>query len=163
MNEAELASTVLARLEPDFIITTEVHGHHWTGKTLRLDAVATPRSLVGWARPDIALGIEFKPHPITYDTRDKTGHMAQAIDYAQTTWNGYGHLPIFLHPPVAASMAGDSFDVVSHILGAFNVGELHDTRHGLAFIMQGTHRIWSQGRGIEAGARWKLQAKWGRR
>ncbi len=55
-----LPDQVLPCLEPHFHIHREVTGLHPAGKRLRIDAIAVPRDPSQWARPDIALGIEFK-------------------------------------------------------------------------------------------------------
>lgn len=89
---------VLPRLAHHFHIHQEVTGLHPSGKRLRIDAIAVPRDSSQWARPDIALGIEFK-RATASGRRDSSKVIRQCIDYTLTDWKGFGAgLPIFYCP-----------------------------------------------------------------
>jgi hypothetical protein len=179
--EAGFAQQVIPALMPHFNIHTEVHGTHPTGRRLRIDAVAVPRSPDGWSRSDIALGIEFKaPSEREDQRRERKGNakiICQCIDYTLTDWDGFGYLPIFFCPGFAESRAVESraFDffadpkdynegfrhgigfMMQAILGQSNAGELiHSDHLGWAFVINGHHRIWTEKYGIGEGSRNKL-------
>lgn len=93
-----LPDQVLPCLEPYFHIHREVTGLHPAGKRLRIDAIAVPRDLNQWARPDIALGIEFKRSAASA-RGDSSRVIRQCLDYTLVDWKGFGSgLPIFYCP-----------------------------------------------------------------
>lgn len=172
--EAQLAQQVIAALHPHFTISTEVWGTHPTGKRLRIDAIAVPRDPCSWARPDIALGIEFKaPTDRPEERRDRKDNakiISQCIDYSLVEWDGYGRQPIFFCPGFAEIREWDDRDpflgaddyrtgfrhgigyMMAGVMGQNNVGELLHAGHlGWAFLMNGHHRIWSERIGPHAG------------
>lgn len=172
--EAQLAQQVIAVLQPHFTIATEVWGTHPTGKRLRIDAIAVPRDSDSWARPDIALGIEFKaPTDRPEERRDRKGSakiISQCIDYSLVEWDGYGKQPIFFCPGFAEIREWDDRDpflklndyqtgfrhgigyMMAGVMGQNNVGELLQCGHlGWAFLMNGHHRIWCERVGPHSG------------
>lgn len=172
--EAQLAQQVIAVLQPHFRIATEVLGTHPTGKRLRIDAMAVPRDPGSWARPDIALGIEFKaPTDRPEERRDRKDSakiISQCIDYSLVEWDGFGRQPIFFCPGFAEIREWDDRDpffgahdyrtgfrhgigyMMAGVMGQNNVGELLHAGHlGWAFLMNGHHRIWSERMGPHAG------------
>lgn len=171
--EAQLAQQVIAALQPHFRIATEVRGTHPTGKRLRIDAIAVPRDPGSWARPDIALGIEFKaPTDRLEERRDRKGNakiISQCIDYSLVEWDGFGRQPIFFCPGFAETQQDqddflfDDWDynlgfkrgigfMMAGIMGQNNVGELRHTPHlGWVFLINGHHRIWSERIGPRPG------------
>jgi len=93
-----LPDQVLPCLQPHFHIHREVTGHHPSGKRLRIDAVLVPRDSSAWARPDIALGIEFK-RASALGRGDSSRIVRQCLDYTITDFKGFGTgLPIFYCP-----------------------------------------------------------------
>jgi hypothetical protein len=171
--EAQLAQQVIAALHPHFTIATEVWGTHPTGKRLRIDAIAVPRDVALWARPDIALGIEFKAPTDRPDERrerkDNAKIISQCIDYSLVEWDGYGRQPIFFCPGFTETQEDDAdwfledWDynlgfkrgvgyMMAALMGQNNVGELkHSTHLGWVFLMNGHHRIWSERIGHRPG------------
>jgi hypothetical protein len=172
--EAQLAQQVIAALHPHFTIATEVWGTHPTGKRLRIDAIAVPRDVALWARPDIALGIEFKaPTDRPEERRDRKDNakiISQCIDYSLVEWDGYGRQPIFFCPGFTEIREWDDRDpflgadnyregfrhgigyMMAGVMGQNNVGELFLAGHlGWAFLMNGSHRIWSERIGPRPG------------
>jgi hypothetical protein len=170
--ESALASAVLARLEPWFHVRTEVWGQHPLGTSCRIDAVLTPRDTRHWKRQDISLGVEFKDldSRTTSSRHNLTGWVAQSIDYAYVSWENVGRLPIFMCPsPIASSNFYDNReatveDFANGLLGHFGIGYLTVYEHvGLALVMQGRHRVWSERHGVEHGRRWLLNPQIGTR
>jgi hypothetical protein len=98
LTDGGLPDQVLPRLADHFHIHREVTGLHPSGKRLRIDAIAVPRDQSQWARPDIALGIEFKRATAT-GRGDSSRVIRQCIDYTLVDWKGFGAgLPIFYCP-----------------------------------------------------------------
>lgn len=177
-SEAALARRVMKELEPHFIFYAEHWGIHPTGKRLRIDAIAVPRNPLEWSRQDMALGIEFKAYEKD-SRRDVSEIVSQCIDYSLTRWDGFGTIPVFYCPgfqvledyrnhsdyydPFESFFAPDkkapedlrlegAASFVAGITGKNNVGELIDThRLGWAFMIYGTHRIWSERLGQRPG------------
>ena len=172
--EAQLAQQAIEALQPHFKIDIEVWGTHPTGKRLRIDTIAVPRNPELWARPDIALGIEFKaPTDRPQDRRERKDNakiISQCIDYSLVEWDGYGRQPIFFCPGFVEIRELDNRDVflgadnyregfrhgigymMAGLMGQNNVGELLPAGHlGWAFLINGHHRIWSERIGPHAG------------
>lgn len=104
-----LPEQVLPRLEPYFHIHREVTGTHPTGKRLRIDAIVVPRDPSGWARPDIALGIEFK-RAAAIGRGDSSRTIRQCLDYTVVEWPSFGSgIPVFYCPGFAAIEALRSY------------------------------------------------------
>lgn len=171
--EAELVDRVLARLEPWFHVSREVPGRHWTGRTFYLDAILRPRQTTGWKNPRAALGVEFKRVSSTDIVNGSMGHIAghaaQCIDYTQTDWNGYGHIPVFTCPGVMRWTVRTDvrFDLgaamYTRLLGKFGVGELIlYWGFGLVFSLNG-HPIWGERKGVIHGKTWSLETQTGSR
>ncbi|MEN9760217.1 MAG: hypothetical protein RI906_43 [Pseudomonadota bacterium] len=100
-----LPEQVLPCLEPHFQIHREVSGHHPIGKRLRIDAILVPRDPTDWARPDVALGVEFK-RSTAAGRKDSSKVIRQCMDYTVTDWKGFGvGLPIFFCPGFDAIQA----------------------------------------------------------
>jgi len=100
-----LPDQVLPRLEPHFHVHREITGQHPLGKRLRIDAILVPRDSNQWARPDIALGVEFKRHTAT-GRKDSSKVIRQCMDYTITDWKNFGvGLPIFFCPGFDAIQA----------------------------------------------------------
>jgi hypothetical protein len=173
-NEAELVQRVLARLEPWFLIEEQVEGQHFTGKTLRIDAIIRPRQPELWHNPQTALGLEFK----TFNSRDRetsvkdiTGLAAQAIDYTHVDWPGYGQVPVFTCPS-AFQWSDSSRDVgdfdrggqmYRHLLGQLSIGELLlYWGSGLTLLLNG-NPIWTERKGVIHGKHWSLKVRTGSR
>lgn len=173
--EAAFAQQVTQALKTHFTIHPEVWGTHPTGKRLRIDAIAVPHDRDQWARPDVALGIEFKaPTDRPSEKRDRKGNakiISQCIDYSLVEWDGFGVQPIFFCPGFTEIRSWDQRDpffglsdgysegfehgkgyLMAAVLGQNNVGELVHSHHlGWAFLINGRHRLWSQRLGIRTG------------
>lgn len=170
--EAELAERVLERLDPWFQISREVPGQHWTGRTLKVDAILRPRNPRDWKNPDAALGLEFKrvtPGARNVSIKTTTGFAAQAIDYTQTDWQGFGRIPVFTCPGVRQWIDRHSDEshyaatAFTHLLAQFGVGELLlYWGWGLTFLLNGSP-IWSERKGVIHGKTWTLKPRTGSR
>lgn len=185
--EAALAQQALAALEPHFRVYPEVWGSHPIGKRLRIDAILQPRDPSLWSRPDIALGVEFKaPTERDAGRRDRKENakiISQCIDYSLTTWDGIGSVPIFFcpgfreircaHEDIDCALNDWDYNtgfnhgigfLMAGVMGQNNVGELLKSDHlGWAFMVNGTHRIWSERYGVGEGKRNKLLRQVGSR
>jgi len=165
LTEAELAQRALTALAPYFHFHLEHWGTHPTGKRLRIDAIAVPRNPAEWSRPDMALGIEFKSSTESRPRKENAKIISQCIDYSFTSWDGFGQAPVFFCPGfpeirIRQERSGTYFErrqtwqqgyedgigyLMAAVLGQNNVGELIYNGHfGWAFLMHGSHRIWSQ-------------------
>lgn len=165
-NEAALRDTVLAALEPHFLVQREVPGTTCDHATrLRIDAVLRPREPERWKNAAVALGVEFKDVlALTGDTRNFTSWLAQCIDYSHTTWDGYGRLPVFVCPSLVAGGFEQDRPILTRVMGQLGIGELRDLDHyGWTFVLHDHHRMWSQLRGVEQGKHWSLAPKAGSR
>lgn len=172
-SEAELAEAVLERLERSFHVAREVRGQHPLGRRCRIDAVLAPREPLLWKRDDVALGIEFKSLESreAWGRGDLTAWVAQAIDYAYVHWGQWGQLPIFMCPSPLTRLDHLSDgpvppveNFVIGLLGQFNIGILAKyEKAGLALVLQGRHRIWSERFGVEGGRHWAMRPRVGHR
>ena len=145
-DESKIANAVCRRLSPHFIIEREVPGVHGpTGKRLRIDAIATPRDTTGWPEPS-SFGIEFKGDDASPTEWGK--HVAQALDYTFTEWEGYGRIPIMTCPSAFAKLSGPSGFDIPRYFGGMGIGELKCEKYqGLVFRKSDT-RIWSETYGV---------------
>ncbi len=171
MNETELSTSLLRRLDPHFHVHREVHGTHFSGKSLRIDAVVVPRDSSQWKDQGVALGVEFKDVArLRGDTTNFTSWLAQCVDYGNTNWNGFGYLHVFACPSLVDGVPGERAGpgsavwILPRVMSHLGVGELREVeRTGLTFLLQGSHRIWSETHGVECGARWSLKRHFGSR
>lgn len=144
-------------LEPHFEIYQEVRGKHFSGKSMRLDAIVTPKIKEHWKNPNIALGIEFKPkHRLHSDTINYQW-LEQCVDYSHSYWDQFGYIFVFVFPNLIDGIrtpitVDEPKRLLTQIMSRLGVGELRfDTNYGLTFFLQGSHRIWSQKQGVESG------------
>lgn len=168
--ETDVATAILEKLKPDFVIEREVYGTHFSGKRVKVDAVVRPRDPSQWKRPDVALAIEFKDAERldqSFDTKNYTKWLAQCIDYANTKWDNYGYLYIFASPGLVDRVPGHILgppSLARRVMSQLGVGELYDQhRYGLTFILHEKHRIWSETKGLEAGKNYTLRRRFGSR
>lgn len=173
-SEAALSAAVLDRLQPYFHIEKEVPGAHWSGKRLWIDAVLRPREPKRWAREDVAFGVEFKNVPPNGDggLNSYTRWAAQAVDYVNTQWDGYGRLMVFTCPGVLPrGFVSHKHEIPNDthvrfaegLLGQLGVGELVlQWGIGLALRLQGC-TVWSERQGLGKGRNWPLKPKVGNR
>jgi hypothetical protein len=149
-SEDELATRILARLEPHFHAEREVRGRHCTGKRMRLDAVLTPCDPAPWFDVAPALGVEFK---LPDGTGDLMRWERQAEDYAHVGWPRYGRITVFTCPPVTQILARitawgpNAPGLMARWIGQAGVGELGLTGAGLTFKVSG-HELWSEKWGL---------------
>lgn len=170
MSEQEIKNHYLGVIAHHFHIDMEVSGVHFSGKQLKLDAIAKPKDPLQWKNQDVSLGIEFKDterFSRNYDTKDFTKWLAQCIDYSNTHWEKYGYVYIFTCPSliggVAPGVIGQSM-FIENFMGQLGIGELKELPgYGLTFVLHGHHRIWSATKGIESGKHWALERKFGSR
>lgn len=170
--EDDLASRVLDRLRPHFVVAREVWGTHCSGRRVRIDAVIKPRHHLEWKDHAVAFGVEFKMPPRGAGTRAYTGWLAQAVDYAHVKWDGLGRrLLIFACPGVTTWLderrVTDPHDPTSglakRIAGQLGIGELVlRWSYGLTFVWNDEH-VWSERYGVVRGKQWALRPKVGSR
>lgn len=97
-SEGDLKGHVLSRLDQWFEIEQEVPGRHWGGDKTRIDAVLRPREPEGWGDDETAIGVEFKLPSTDTSVGKYFQWAAQAADYVNCDWRGYGRLQVFLCP-----------------------------------------------------------------
>jgi hypothetical protein len=176
LSESAVKAPVIQRLEPFFNITEEVRGVDAHGRRVRIDAIVTPKDPSQWARPDIALGIEFK----AMADRDRKGISkvaAQCVDYARVNWSSFGFVPVFMCPGFGlydllnGKGCGDLFTfdegvafATAGLLGQCRVGELsYSELNGLQFVINGIHIIWGEYVGVRDGRSNRLAPEFGHR
>lgn len=150
-SEARMSGAVLAYLAQWFHVRKQVTGTHWSGKRLRIDAVLRPLDPGPWFDSNPVFGIEFK----------KTGYrslnhymrwIAQAVDYTETEWDGYGRMSVFTCPTITEDCLylkneANAF-FVTRLLGQFRIGELGYTASAGWILRMTGEAYWSQYRGV---------------
>lgn len=81
--EATVAKRWDTILEPHFFVEREVRGLHWSGARLRIDRILRPKGWTWACGHSHAIGFEIKT-----DRAKWPDVVAQAADYANTTWVG---------------------------------------------------------------------------
>lgn len=164
MSEEKHCIKVHNEIKDSFNINREVWGTHFSGKRLRIDSILTPKDTTEWKNKNIALGVEFKDHKrIQGDMTNYTKLISQAVDYANTKWDGFGYIPVFIQTDF--SVYGDSKEfefVFPRVLSALGVGQFikHDF-YGWTFYFQGQDIIWCERDGIRRGKYWNLKRTFG--
>lgn len=173
--ESDVAGETLERLSPHFHIKQEVEGRHFSGKSVRIDAIVTPKASSEWKNDSVHLGIEFKDFNnfgTSFDTKDYTRWWAQSFDYAQSSFDGYGFVYVFPYNCMArfASNVGKEVAMFfSKFLGQVGIGELRPAtqafrgKRSLEFVMHWDHTIWCESRGVKEGRYWSMKRKFGSR
>lgn len=160
MSEKEQVNELIEELKDDFHIYRPVHGKHFSGKTLEIDAIAVPKDLSEWKAENVALGIEAKDKMQLSGAKGFTKWIAQCVDYANTKWERFGYIYIFAYPSLIKGVTNNlklTKDsgvpwLLPRVLAQLGVGELrHDDNRGLAFILNQRHCIWSKKQGIKEG------------
>lgn len=173
-NERSLSNKTLERLSEWFHIDEQVKGTHWSGKKVRIDAIVTPKDASEWKSDSAHLGIEFKDFSNfrqSFDTRDYTRWWAQAHDYAESCFDGYGHVYVFTYQCMTRFREHFNHEtslIVQRLLGQIGVGELslsmggYPARQSLQFSLQG-HTVWCEADGVKCGKQWSMERKFGSR
>ncbi len=167
MAERDVIKSFLDELQASFYIDREVSGTHFSGKTLKIDAVIRPRDTTDWKNKNIAFGLEFKDTKNFDGIKSLTGWLAQCMDYANTKWNDYGYLHIFTCPSLvdeipASILSNPMF--LQNFMGQLGIGEIKRHKYyGLSIWLHGHHRIWSANYGVNCGKNYTLERKFGSR
>ena len=175
-DEAGVKDRVLSRLSKHFRIEEEVWGTHWSGRRLRIDAVLTPIDDTGWKTKQPRLGVEFKNFrgfDSTFSIKDYSKWWSQCHDYAETKFDGHGHMYVFSYNGFShyrqriSNESSAAFAV--RFWGRLGVGELQPTTDGwprkqcLMFVLHGTTKVWSEVSGVKEGRRMSMERKFGSR
>lgn len=183
--EPQNVERIIQLLSKDFVCVVEdieneirIKGTHPTGKTLFIDALIRPRNIEGWRNgKKTVFGIEFKRD---YDNfGGMVRHVAQAINYSETTWQWkgieIGKIPILLYPSPDRNVKEEHNTgyFIRRFLGQFNVGCIAErTRTDNAFgveeielsITMSESSLWRQSDGPTRNAlSHKLESKIGSR
>lgn len=173
--ERDIAGETLQRLSPYFHIEEEVEGRHFSGKSVRIDAIVTPKEPSEWKNDSVHLGIEFKDFNnfgTDFGTKDYTKWWAQSFDYSHSSFDGYGFVPVFPYNCMTRFSSRVGVDVArffSKFLGQVGIGELRPAtapyrgKRNLEFVMHWDHVIWCESRGVKEGRRWSMKRKFGSR
>lgn len=175
-DEAGVKDRVLSRLSKHFHIEEEVWGTHWSGRRLRIDAVLIPIDDSGWKTKRPRLGVEFKNFrgfDASFSIKDYTKWWSQCHDYAETKFDGHGHMYVFSYNGFShyrQSISNESSAAFAvKFWGRLGVGELQPTTDGwprrqcLMFALHGTTKVWSEVRGVREGSRMSMERKFGSR
>lgn len=167
-DEGDVKRRVLESLSPHFVISEEVWGQHWSGKRVRIDAILTPRDDSAWKTKSPRLGVEFKnfrSFDPSFSIKDYTKWWAQCHDYAETSFDSIGYVPVFSYNGFTHYRQRISNEVAAafaiRFWGRLGVGELRPD--DLMFVMNGTNKIWSMSRGVIDGSRISMERKFGSR
>lgn len=175
-DEAGVKDRVLSRLSKHFHIEEEVWGTHWSGKRLRIDAVLIPIDDSGWKTKRPRLGVEFKnfrSFDPSISIKDYTKWWSQCHDYAETKFDGHGHMYVFSYNGFShyrqRTSSKSSAALAVRFWGRLGVGELEPTTDGwprkqcLMFVLNGTTKVWSEVSGVKEGSRMSMERKFGNR
>lgn len=175
-DEEGVKERILSRLSKHFHVEEEVWGTHWSGRRLRIDAVLTPIDDSGWKTKRPRLGVEFKNFrgfDPAFSIKDYTKWWSQCHDYAETKFDGHGHMYVFSYNGFShyrqrlSSESSAAFAV--RFWGRLGVGELQPTTDGwprkqcLMFVLHGNTKIWSEVSGVKEGSRMSMERKFGSR
>lgn len=151
-------------LDPHFHIKEQHEGTHFTGKRMRADLLIAPKDTTGWKNQRIVFVVEIKRGDASRrGWGECSRHAAQSVDYANTRWDGLGHLivlsyPIWL-PCNVQNWETNSF--VIRLLGQMGAGAICVGEH-IDLILSG-HSLWNSKQGIQEGKHWGLERKFGSR
>jgi hypothetical protein len=122
LNEKLFEELILNELEEYFEIERQVSCKHFSGSTLRIDAVLTPKDNSLWRNKNLTIGIEIK-NPLTYQNskRKKDEFLAQCLDYTQSEFKDYSDMIVLLCPLIPSFQ--NRFDTW-RFLGSYNIGYL---------------------------------------
>lgn len=160
MSEEEQVNELIDELKEDFHTHSPVYGKHFSGKTMKIDAVVVPKDIREWKSDEVVLGIEAKDHMQLSGAKGFTKWIAQCVDYANTKWESFGYIYIFAYPSLIKGVtkhlkltknSGVPW-LLPRILAQLGIGELrHDDNTGLTFILNQSHSIWSKKHGVQEG------------
>lgn len=167
-DEGDVKRRVLGSLSRHFVVHEEVWGQHWSGKRMRIDAILIPKDDSLWKTKSPRLGVEFKnfrSFDPSFSIKDYTKWWAQCHDYAETSFDGHGYVPVFSYNGFThyrQRIGNDSTAAFAiRFWGRLGVGELQPD--DLTFVMNGTNKIWSMSRGVIDGSRISMERKFGSR
>jgi hypothetical protein len=168
LSEAELTELILDELGGCGwrVLKREALGtHRVSGDRLRVDALLEPPGSEGWHEGSRCFAFEAKRR-LPEDATDHAGLVVQAVDYRDTEWDDFGHLPVIVWPePFGTFLGGDNPQggaVARAILSKLRVLPLRWVeRHGWWLGLNMT-RVWSAEKGPSTHAgRWDLRPTWG--
>lgn len=141
-SESDLVNLIVESLSDKFMFSREVKGKHLTGKPCKIDLVCKPRDASPWCDEDPVFGIEVKRGRRNNDPSDNIiSAYAQAVDYANSTFDQYGSMKVFVLTPYCDVYGSDSVVKLAWKLG---VGDMRYT-YGYGWALYGgANRIWSE-------------------
>lgn len=155
--ESIVSQGILERLDRHFLIEREVHGAHYTGKPVRIDAILRPRFTKDWKDPNCPIGLEIKRG--SDRVGEITKQLSQAVDYANSIFDGAGLIYVFCYPDPAAGQYGAQKRFHERLFGQLGVGFLSDAPC-LRLELKG-HIVWSESSGPVEAKRWSLKRRFG--
>lgn len=155
--ERVVSDDILKKLERHFYIDREVTGVHFTGKPVRIDAILRPIDSFEWRDPNCSIGLEIKRG--SDRVGEITKQISQAVDYANSSFDGVGMVYVFCYPDPAAGQYGSSRRFYERLVGQMGVGFLSDTPC-LRLELKG-HLVWSEATGPCEAKNWSLARKFG--
>jgi hypothetical protein len=118
-------------------------------KRVRVDVICTPTSGMEWGIGPFAIEYKRPDRPATVRLGD---HIAQALDYKATYWDGHGYMPVFMCPGLQGYTAADEFEYeksnqcihyesARRILGGLGIGEMFVARDGKVSLFMSAERL----------------------
>lgn len=162
LSEDDFFNSWQERLEKYFYIKKEVPGIHLSGKTMKIDAVITPKDTTDWKNKEIAFGVEFKSPAKLDRLHSQFNFMKQCVDYSYTNFKDYGYIPILGCPAFEVDETYSDVKALSgyrRFLNSFAIGELCQTHKGLTIIFAEQY-IWHEGI-VDSGKRWSFEKNFG--
>lgn len=157
--EKIVSDEIFEKLDRHFHIEREVPGSHFTGKPVRIDAILRPRDFRNWFDPNCAVGLEIKRG--SDRVGEITKQLSQAVDYANSSFDGVGMVYVFCYPDPAAGQYGNLKWFYERLVGQMGVGFL-SAAPSLRMELKG-HLVWSEATGPCDAKKWSIKRKFGSR
>jgi hypothetical protein len=162
ITEDHFRAQILSQITHDFDVRMEWPGIDASGKRRYLDALIIAKPHVGFRKPRMAFGIEFKAPDDDPNMKRGTMLMNQALVYSYTNWDKIGTIPILMCELNLRSRhkCTDAINYVfRRLMGTFNVGTIETTLLSLEFRFSDTV-IYDTLSGVTFnGKNWKAEPK----
>ncbi len=126
INETKVTDAFLTIFQKDFVIVEkEYWGKHFSGRSMKIDAIIKPKDYSNILNKNIHFGIELK-NPLSFTTNGRTvaDRLAQCLDYSFSKFPGYDDL-IILQCPILPALTKENEkkpNQLTGFVGRYNVG-----------------------------------------
>ena len=171
MSEKQFIALFLPKLKELFDVKRECWGtclpfSQVQSKRVRVDLICQPKQGVGWGLGAFAVECKRPDRPATVRLGD---HIAQAMDYRSTYFDGLGYLPVFLCPGLQGYANPDPGEINAYresnscihyesarrVLGGFGLGEMFIAKDGNFSLFMAAEPLIVRGRITGNGAKQK--------